>query len=320
MRIEPPYPTIAELLREGGVVPFLGAGVNATIDQAEWDEANPTSLPTGSVLSRLLAKDAQFPSDDERDRTDLAKVSSYYVGAIARRRLRERLRRVFDRPYQPREIHRYLADNPPPLIVTTNYDDLLEEAFRAAGRPFDLVVHPTDRKDIEASILWWKHGEDQPRAVPPKKLYVDLSSTSVIYKMHGSVSRVAPQWDSYVITEEDYVNFLSRMTNGTAVPPIFMEHFRGRHFLFLGYGLRDWNFRVILKNLQTLLPPKRRKKDALGDYGPGFDAGEEFEDLKSWAIQRMPSPHELALWQQRQVLIYDVGVEEFTQRLREHSQ
>src|SRR5205823_762251 len=33
----------------------------------------------------------------------------------------------------------------------------------------------------------------------------------------------------------------------TAVPAQFMRHFSMRHFLFLGYGLRDWNLRVVLK-------------------------------------------------------------------------
>ena len=36
------------------------------------------------------------------------------------------------------------------------------------------------------------------------------------------------------------------MTKNKAIPAIFAEPFQTRHFLFLGYGLNDWNLRVVL--------------------------------------------------------------------------
>src|SRR4051812_4378033 len=157
---EPPYGEISDLLNKGEVVPFLGAGVNfgnRLPSNAIWNDKSSAFLPSGSELSHFLAKKSSFPSQDEHDLADLAKVASYFVETSARRRLRERLREVFDREFQPCDIHTCLAGlSAPLLIVTTNYDDLTERAFRAAGRPFDLVVHPTDRKDVEASVLWWQ--------------------------------------------------------------------------------------------------------------------------------------------------------------------
>ena len=279
---EPPYGEIADLLSQGQVVPFLGAGVNfgARVRGSGWSPEAAAFLPSGAELSRFLAGRSNFPSDDERDRTDLAKVSSYFVETTGRKRLRERLHEIFDQEYPPCEIHAHLAEIAAPLlIVTTNYDDLTERAFARVGRPYDLVIHPTDRKDVKASVLWWKHGESEPTAVPPNQLYIDLETTTVIYKMHGTVDRAQRKWDSYVITEEDYVDFLSRMTGQTAVPALFMRHFRTRHFLFLGYGLGDWNFRVVLKNLT-----------GAASAGPAStEDDEEQEDLRWWAIQFRPS-------------------------------
>lgn len=305
---EPPYGEIADLLSSGQVVPFLGAGVNfgTRPPGAGWDLETGEFLPSGGELSRFLAGRANFPSTDEHDLTDLAKVASYFVEASGRKPLRERLRRIFDRDFTPCDIHALLAEvRAPLLIVTTNYDDLTERAFQAAGRPYDLVIHPTDRKDVKASVLWWKHGESEPVAVPPNQLYIDLKATTVLYKMHGTIDRLQRKWDSYVITEEDYVDFLSRMTGQTAVPALFMRHFRTRHFLFLGYGLRDWNLRVVLKNLTA--PPVAEA---------GSDDEEEEDDLRSWAIQFRPSPLEIELWNTRNVKIYDVDINEFAGRLR----
>jgi hypothetical protein len=304
---EPPYGEIVDLLRQGQVIPLLGAGVNFGTRPAgaTYDEAASHFLPSGAELSRILARRCSFPSKEEHDVVDLAKVSSYFVETSARKRLRERLRKVFDRDYEPCSIHTYLAEIVAPLlIVTTNYDDLTERAFRKVGRPFDLVVHPTDRKDVDASVLWWRHGATEPEAVPPNQLYIDLDKTTVLYKMHGAIDRIGGDWDSYVITEEDYVDFLSRMTSQTAVPSLFMRHLRMRHFLFLGYGLRDWNLRVVLKNLKGVLPG-------------GADAPEDEEELVSWAIQFRPSELEVELWRSRRVKIYDVDINEFVKRLRE---
>lgn len=310
----PPYGEIADLLKKGEVVPFLGAGVNfgaRPAPGARWDAATSNFLPSGVELSRFLADMSNFPAENEDEITDLAKVSSYFVETSARRRLRERLHNIFDRDFEPASIHNYLAEigrNTPLLIVTTNYDDLTEQAFNRLGLPFDLVVHPTDRKDVEASILWWKHGASEPEVVPPNQLFIDLKRTTVIYKMHGTVDRVTAKWDSYVITEDDYIDFLSRMTGQTAVPAQFMRHFRTRHFLFLGYGLRDWNLRVVLKNLRTVLPTVDEAGAPLVD--------EVEEELRSWAIQFNPSDLETELWNARKVKIYDVEINEFVEKLR----
>jgi hypothetical protein len=311
---QPPFEQIADLVRQGQVVPFLGAGVNPRPPGAHWEGEGSSFLPSGSELSRLLARKSNFPSQEEYDLCDLAKVASYFVETSARRDLRERLHKVFAREFVPGAIHDYLASvQQPMLIVTTNYDDLMERALERAGRPYDLVIHPTDRKDVEASVLWWRHGAVEPEPVPPNKLFVDLEHTTVVYKMHGTVDRRRSdndgRWDSYVITEDDYVDFLSRMTNQTAVPALFMRHFRRRHFLFLGYGLRDWNLRVVLRNLRALLPRVGDPQAAGGD-------GDEAEELRSWAIQYRPSDLEVELWNARRVKIYDFDVSAFAERLR----
>jgi hypothetical protein len=310
---EPPYRAIARLLKQGLVVPFLGAGVNfgQRPAGADWNDEAPTFLPSGAELSRFLADESSFPSQDSREREDLAKVASYYAETVARRDLRDSLREIFDGLFAPCAIHTFLAKvDAPLLIVTTNYDDLTEQAFRSAGRAFDLVIYPTDRKDVAASVLWWKHGAPAPEAVLPNKLFIDLEKTSVIYKMHGTIDRMLGKWDSYVITEDDYVDFLLRMTSQTAVPAQFMRHFRTRHFLFLGYGLNDWNLRVVLKNLRTVLPPA-------GEADLVDEEDEEAGELTSWAIQFEPSPLEVELWRARRVKIYDVDIDEFVRRLRE---
>lgn len=330
-----PFRGISELLRRGMVVPFLGAGVNTRPpDEGGWQPGAPY-LPRGSELSEHLAALNDFPSSDTHDRSDLAKVAAYGQEVLGRRWLRVVLRDIFDRPYVPCSIHTYLASlDTNLLIVTTNYDDLTEQAFHDAGRPYHVVVHPIDMPEWSASVLWWKPGERTPITEAPNALRLMPGKETIIYKIHGTVHRPAPdlaegctvldglvpstlldgdsaatpqlslgaaatatepaptpEWDSYLITEDDYVEFLSRMTAAPVIPVTFAQHFSRSQFLFLGYGLNDWNLRVVLRNLVL----KRREK--------------------SWAVQYKPSRLEEKLWQAREVDIYDMGIDDFVEGL-----
>ncbi len=68
---------------------------------------------------------------------------------------------------------------------------------------------------------------------------------------------------------------------------------RRSHFLFLGYGMRDWNLRVILHRIW----------------------GEQRLKYKSWAIQRNPDKLEREFWGLRGVDVYDVPLEEYVPAL-----
>ncbi len=310
---EPPYGVIWNKLKTGKVIPFLGAGASMVgrVPDAQWDPKNPTFLPSGRELSHFLANEVEFPSQEERDRNDLAKVASYYAVMAGRRTLREQLHDVLSHQFAFGPLHEYVASIPAAqLIVTTNYDSLIEQAFQAAGKKYDLVIHPTDRKDIANAIWWWPDGASEPTVVAPNELDIDLERkdrNTIIYKMHGTVGSDSASWDSFVITEEDYVDYLSRMTSKTAIPSIFYNYFRTRSFLFLGYGLGDWNLRVILKNLDGYLKSRRQIDD------------EDDEALPSWAIQRSPSELERKLWDRRNITIFDMAHDEFAAKMRQKS-
>lgn len=282
-KVEPPYAAILDELRLGKAIPFLGAGAS----RVGFKEGGASFLPSGSELASMLADYANFPSSDKTERSDLSKVSSYLVDGTNRGALRRKLHTVFagDQVHST-SLHRLLAKVANNLmIVTTNYDTLLEQAFTEAGKPYDVVVYPADNQEIVNGVLWWAHGANEPRKLKSNEIDTDeLGNTNVIYKMHGSVRPGAERWDSFVITEEDYVTFLSRMKN--AVPPAFRAYFSDRAFLFLGYGLRDWNLRVLLKQVSN-------------------------PDMTSWAILHEPSAFEQALWRRRHVDIFDLSLEAF---------
>lgn len=295
-RLVPPYNLIREGLCQGRVIPFLGSGASLCgrdPQQQPWSVDDAACLPSASELASHLVKRTSFPQGET---PDLTKVAQYYHVVAGRQGLQQELHQVFDRRCSPSSLHTFLADIPSPLlIVTTNYDDLVERAFDSKGRRYDLVIHTTDPTSGDR-LLWWSQGGAEPCEVLPNRLDIDLRTVTVIYKMHGGVDRQRPERDQYVITEDDYIDFLARMTRNKAIPAIFAEPFQTRHFLFLGYSLRDWNLRVVLNRIDRDL---RRPRD-----------------IKSWAIQHQPSPLEQRFWQERGVEIYAMPIEEFVHELK----
>ena len=302
----PPYSQICKALRNGLVIPIIGAGLAGAGRPAGavWDAAKPAFLPSTEDLAGYLAAALDYPSTGGRG--DLARVSSYYQAFKTRALLRERLREVLNANATAElpapHLYTLLAGCATPmLIVTTNYDTQLERAFHAAGRPYDLVVYPTDRKDLANAVLWWPHGAADPKTPGPNQLDVDLASTTVIFKIHGSLVPAAEEWDSFVIAEEDYVEFLSRVAAETAIPHVLKAHFQDRSLLFMGYSLHDWNLRILIRSLSRF-------------FARRVTAGDD-DEIPSWAIQDQHTEIERRLWEKRGVYPFSVNLNEFVAKV-----
>lgn len=286
-RLELPHAYILERLQKGRVIPFLGAGASLVGRplSATWTGPSSGFLPRSVELAEYLDERSSYPSGVP---TELPRVAQYFDGVMGRGGLDDELHEVFSRDYAPSRLHHWLAGFDGLTIVTTNYDQLLERAFQLRGRPYHVVVYRTGAP----SFYFFEHGAAEPREVQADAT-LDFGGITVIYKMHGAADPVTPDRDSYVITEDDYVEFLSRMVTATAIPTMFAEPFRRSHFLFLGYGLRDWNLRVILHRIWRDLPRR----------------------FASWAIQHRAEPLESEFWSKRGLTIYESGIDEFLDRL-----
>jgi NAD-dependent SIR2 family protein deacetylase len=283
-----PTPGIFDAWKSGRVVPFLGAGASVA-----------GGMPTVSTVIDVLARKAQFPLSGLWD-LDLAKVSSFYEMRVGRPALYDELRGMLaaGQRAEPGPLHRFIASatgRAAKLIMTTNYDTLIEQALAAQGVPYDMLVYPTDTTGENGNAaLWIPHG-GVPEYKAANTLAISFENV-VVYKMHGSLGTAA-EWDSFVITEDDYMEFLARMIARTAIPTAILDYLPKRQLLFLGYGLRDWNLRVVLQNLNNVLSAGGRRRPP------------------SWAIQRRPSPVECALWLTRNIQIFDQTLDQFALEL-----
>lgn len=286
-----PFDIIAGALEAGIVVPFLGAAASAIYRPpgvSGWEPGRPY-YPFGKELAKDLASRGRFPDDARAG--DLALVASYYVYRHGDRRLlNQHLRNSLDIPCRPGLLHRLLAAIPKPLLyVTTNYDDLIEQAL--SKRDYHLVV---DRG--EKARVWVARRQGRLREVKAGALREELQPDDIpiVYKLHGCLDRQDPANDSFLITEQDYVDFLGR--GATLIPSYLQERMTRMSFLFLGYSLVDWNVRVLLRKLSQ---PLRRQG----------------EDIRSWSITVEPGLADSFIWSRHGVEMYDCDLNLFTKEL-----
>jgi hypothetical protein len=288
---------------DGRVVPLLGAGVNlcGRPDERTWERGS-RYLPSGGELAEYLADSFDYPEPAR----DLVRVSQYVSVVLGDAPLYDELHEVFAADYDTTPLHRFLASLPstlrarrsPPrdtyqLIVTTNYDDALERAFDDAGEEYDLVSYIADGEDRGRFLHRAPGGHTVVIERPNEYGALSLERRAVILKVHGAVDRGDRDRDSYVITEDNYIDYLTRTDLATLVPVTLAAKLRESHILFLGYSMRDWNVRAIFHRVWQ----QRRR---------GY---------KSWAIQRAPDPMEQAFWLKRGVDIFDVQLEVYVAEL-----
>jgi hypothetical protein len=234
----------------------------------------------------------------------LPRVAQYVTVMKGSGPLYDELHTLLDADATPTLIHRFFASLPPllrergvphQLLVTTSYDLALEAAFLEAGEEFDVVSYvaagPNRGKFCHISPNGTGHLIDLPNTYATE---LSLEERTVILKLHGQVDRGPErEWESFVITEDDYIDYLSKSDVAGAVPVSLAAKLRRSHFLFLGYTMGDWNLRVILNRLWSDQPLSYR----------------------SWAVQPKAQPLEREFWRRRDVDVHDLQLQRYVETL-----
>jgi SIR2-like domain len=318
------------MLVDGQVVPLLGAGVNLCGRQPEQGWEAGQVLPNGEELAALLAR--KVPGYPPSVLEDLLRVSQCVDHKRGWKVLYMTLHDLFDADYEPSDLHRLLAGMPklmaslerPPrethlLLVTTNYDDVLERALNDAGEEYDLVWYVA--RGEQMGNFMHKPPNEDARVIGDPDQYVEplnLAERSVVLKIHGAVDRPSGDNDSYVITEDNYIDYLTRTDIRKLIPKGLAAKLRNSNILFLGYSMRDWNLRAIFRRvwLEEKLGWKswaiRRPLDPLP-----LDQADDPVAQKRQRQNELEQELEEAFWDDRGVDIFDVDLTIYTHALEQ---
>ncbi len=287
---------VLRYIREGSLVPFLGAGVNVSGREGAFELGR--CLPDGGELAEYLARHFDYPGQER----DLVRVSQFVSVMEGNGELYAKLHTVFDSDYPPSPVHRFLAlvarlcrerGWPQQTILTTNYDDAIEQAFRDEDQPYDLVFYVAEGPDRGRFCHVSSEGARRTIDVPNEYAGLPLMDRAVIVKLHGAVDRRDPDGDSYVISEDDYIDYLVGNDLKSPLPKQLAAKLKRSHIGFLGYSLRDWNLRVILHQIW--------ESKHLGHA--------------SFCVQRAPSDVDRRFWRRHEVEMVAADLVEYVTRL-----
>jgi hypothetical protein len=302
---------------------FLSARrkVHDLTGRQDWDDVKLTNLM--AALARLTAIGSSSPT--------LLDASSYCAYRIDPKEFWKYLNELFANKEQPTATHDLIAsaaanyidknqDNSVAedfLIVTTNYDCLVERAMDIRNMPYCVLTVPkVEPPSIE---LTFSSGAQQYLGLTDERFQRFMENVSqdneqaktttmfsglvnrprpmvMIYKIHGSLQRGATAAkDSVIITHEDYVTFLSL---SGVVPSYITTRLPKVGLLFLGYSFSDWNVRSLYRRVTRY----RAAQSAT---------------TKDYAILVSPSPYETGFFDKNNIDVLDTPLDTFCRRMQE---
>ena len=258
---------IADALLAGRLVPVVASWADISSDLA-----SRFGYPSGAVV-------------------ETPRVSQYVATLRGPGPLHDELRTLAEARGEPTALHRLLASLPPllrerglphQLLVTTDYDDSLERAFADADEQVDVVTYlaagPARGKFCHAAPDGSVSVIDDPGDYAAE---LSLERRTVVLRLRGRIdARPGRDWESFVVTEDDHLDYLRASDVAGGIPVSLAATLRRSHFLFVGYEVRDWCLRLVLNRICPDGPLAYR----------------------SWAIAKDPGPTEAELWRR-------VGVE-----------
>ena len=246
-----------QALRDGEAAAFVGAGLSRGAGFVDW-----------KALLQEFAGDLHLDLEVEHDLTLVAQYHLNREPARSRERLHAKLVDEFSRGVALSPAHEALAKLPLDLVWTSNYDSLVEEAFRTLGRR--VRVKKSSKSFVEAGA----------------------KAETTVFKLHGDLTDP----NTVVITRDDYRNYARRY-------PGFRDRLRSdlseRTFLFLGFSFSDPHLDLVLNELRLSFEEDQRqhfvvmRKEPMGRrrtkrYGYARNRQElKIEDLSTFGIRTL---------------------------------
>lgn len=196
---------IRTAMADHNLVIFVGAGVSLDSGMPSWSKA----------VSQIADKLNISPNE-----IDSLKIPQYYFNARGKNDYTQLVHQIFKYGIylQTMPVHKKIIDFNADVMITTNYDHLLEQAAEESGEVLHIVSKDSD--------LPYKRGKE-------------------LIKMHGDFEH-----DNFVLKEDDYLNYGQ---NFRLIKNYITSLAGTKTILFVGYSFSDPDLKQIFSWLKNVL-------------------------------------------------------------------
>jgi len=226
---------LANALRRGDLIPYLGPGVLAPVVDLETGAAMPAdsdslilAMNKGRPMSKRLMWEFPRAAMDVELKRGRSAVTRFLDGTYGQRH------------WTRAPLHDWLAELAPHYVIDINRDTQLQDSY--ADRPHTLIrgISRIAGTDYRFRI----HAYDGSRYQEIEQDQVDLA-VPILFKPLGS-----PRPDAtYIASDADFVDYLTELMGGFGLPRFIKEYRVGRQYLFLGLRLTRDTERMVLADV-----------------------------------------------------------------------
>lgn len=222
-------------LKDGSIVPYLGPGVLADVVSTTTGEPMPA---TSDQL--ILAMNGGKPMSPK-----LMYEFPRAAMNVELKRGRAAVTRFLDTTYGATQwtrsaVHDWLQAIDPPYVIDINRDRQLIDSY--SGRPHLLIVGCARLGGSDYRFKLYAHDGGNYSEISPEQAD---SSLPVLFKPMGAP---APK-SCYIASDADYVDYLTELMGGFAVPAFVKARRRDKRYLLLGMNLTRDSERMVLADL-----------------------------------------------------------------------
>ncbi len=227
--------TLLAGLADGSIVPYLGPGVLADVRNS----ATGTPMPATSD-DLILAMNGGKPMSPK-----LMYEFPRAAMNVELKRGRAAVTKFLDATYGATHwtraaVHDWLKALRPRYVIDINRDTQLIDSY--AGAPHLLVLGCARIGGSDYRFKLFLHDGRDYGVIPPEEAPAGLP---VLFKPMGAPR---PQ-SSYVASDADYVDYITELMGGFAVPGFVKELRKGKRYLFIGMRFTRDSERMVMSDL-----------------------------------------------------------------------
>ena len=220
-------------LKDGSIVPYLGAGVLADVTNVATGEPIPADSD-----SLIIAMNGGKPMAPKL-MYEFARAAMNIELKRGRSAVTKFLTRTYGETAWTRgAVHDWLKAIYPHYVIDVNRDTQLQDSY--ADVPHNLIVGIAriGGTDFRYKLYFWD-------GVAYQKSAAINPALPILFKPMGTPKPEA----NYIASDADYVDFITELMGGFSIPPEVKELRKGKQYLFMGLRLNRDTERMVMSDM-----------------------------------------------------------------------